>query len=121
MTLKETLIDLFEGEEVKNCVLKHKKMVQHIIQEEEDFARGGSNKDRRYHRLAGEVEARNICIRHFLTPEVRRKNCIQTHNMCLTRSNLCLFSYKNADLHNKIKDMPFYFIGYNISLQTIKS
>ena len=32
--------------------------------------------------------------------------------MCLTRSNLCLFSYKNADLHNKIKDMPFYFIGY---------
>lgn len=30
------------------------------------------------------------------------------------------FSDKNADLHNKIKDMPFYFIGY-ISLQTIKS
>ena len=25
MTIKETLIDLFEGEEVKNCVLKHKK------------------------------------------------------------------------------------------------
>ena len=73
MTIKETLIDLFEGEEVKNCVLKHKKMVQHIIQEEEDFARGGSSKDRRYHRLAGEVEARNICIRHFLTPEQRRQ------------------------------------------------
>lgn len=46
--------------------------VQHLIQEEEDFARGGSIKDRRYHRLAGEVEARNICIRHFLTPEQRR-------------------------------------------------
>ena len=25
MTIKETLIDLFEGEEVKNCELKHKK------------------------------------------------------------------------------------------------
>ena len=25
MTIKETLINLFEGEEVKNCVLKHKK------------------------------------------------------------------------------------------------
>ena len=25
MTIKETLIDLFEGDEVKNCVLKHKK------------------------------------------------------------------------------------------------
>ena len=25
MIIKETLIDLFEGEEVKNCVLKHKK------------------------------------------------------------------------------------------------
>ena len=52
-------------------VLLHE--VQHLIQEEEDFARGGSSKDRRYHRLAGEVEARNICIRHFLTPEQRRK------------------------------------------------
>ena len=52
---------------------KTQKVVQYIIQEEEDFARGGSNKDRRYHRLAGEVEARNICIRHFLTPEERRK------------------------------------------------
>ena len=52
-------------------VLLHE--VQHLIQEEEDFARGGSSKDRRYHRLAGEVEARNICIRHFLTPEERLK------------------------------------------------
>ncbi|MBR6103804.1 MAG: hypothetical protein IKP81_01950 [Paludibacteraceae bacterium] len=52
-------------------VLLHE--VQHLIQEEEDFARGGSIKDRRYHRLAGEVEARNICIRHFLTPEQRRQ------------------------------------------------
>lgn len=51
-------------------VLLHE--VQHLIQEEEDFARGGSNKDKRYHRLAGEVEARNICIRHFLTPNQRR-------------------------------------------------
>ena len=44
-----------------------------MSEEEEDFARGGSSKDRRYHRLAGEVEARNICIRHFLTPEQRRQ------------------------------------------------
>lgn len=51
-------------------VLLHE--VQHLIQEEEDFARGGTSKDRRYHQLAGEVEARNICIRHFLTPEQRR-------------------------------------------------
>lgn len=47
--------------------------VQHLIQEEENFARGGGGEDiRRYQRLAGEVEARNICIRHFLTPEQRR-------------------------------------------------
>ena len=52
-------------------VLLHE--VQHLIQEEEDFARGGSSKDRRYHRLAGEVEARNICIRHFLTTEQHRE------------------------------------------------
>ena len=30
------------------------------------------------------------------------------------------FSNKITELHNKIKGVPFYFIGY-ISLQTIKS
>lgn len=43
------------------------------MSEEEDFARGGNIKDRRYHRLAGEVEAKNICIRHFLTTEQHRQ------------------------------------------------
>ncbi|MCQ2383252.1 MAG: hypothetical protein MJZ96_00020 [Paludibacteraceae bacterium] len=51
-------------------VLLHE--VQHLIQEEENFARGGDVRDIRYHRLAGEVEARNICIRHSLSPEQRR-------------------------------------------------
>ena len=34
--------------------------------------------------------------------------------MCLTRDNFCYFSNKITELHNKIKDMPFYyyFIGY---------
>jgi len=47
--------------------------VQHLIQEEEDFARGGdtSRGRNRYLRLAGEVEARNVCIRHNLTTEKR--------------------------------------------------
>lgn len=44
-----------------------------MSEEEEDFARGGSSKDRRYHRLAGEVEARNIRIRHLVTTEQHRE------------------------------------------------
>lgn len=41
--------------------------VQHLIQKEETFARGGWNMT-----LAGEVEARNICLRHSLSPEQRK-------------------------------------------------
>lgn len=55
-------------------VLLHE--AQHLIQEIEDFAKGGDPKTigrRRYHCLAGEVEARNICRRHFLTEEERRR------------------------------------------------
>lgn len=49
--------------------------VQHLIQEVENFARGGnaSRGYARYHRLAGEVEARNICHRHFLSKAERRE------------------------------------------------
>ena len=56
------------------CVLLHE--VQHLIQEEEDFARGGnlSQGRRRYLRQAGEVEARNVCIRHSMSPEHRRSS-----------------------------------------------
>lgn len=52
-------------------VLLHE--VQHLIQEEEDFARGGdiSIGRRKYMRLAGEVEARNVCARHLLTDSQR--------------------------------------------------
>lgn len=55
-------------------VLLHE--VQHLIQEEEDFARGGnlSQGRRRYLRLAGEVEARNVCIRHSMSLEHRRSS-----------------------------------------------
>ena len=55
-------------------VLLHE--VQHLIQEEEDFARGGdlSQGRRRYLRMAGEVEARNVCIRHSMSPEHRRSS-----------------------------------------------
>lgn len=55
-------------------VLLHE--IQHLIQEIEGFAKGGDPKTigrRRYLRLAGEVEARNICHRHFLTDEERRR------------------------------------------------
>ena len=55
-------------------VLLHE--IQHLIQEIEGFAKGGDPKTigrRRYHRLAGEVEARNICHRHFLTEDERRR------------------------------------------------
>lgn len=54
-------------------VLLHE--LQHLIQQIENFAKGGDPKTvgyRRYIRLAGEVEARNICARHFLTDEERR-------------------------------------------------
>ncbi len=53
-------------------VLLHE--VQHLIQAEEDFARGGdpSKGMKRYMRLAGEVEARNVCARHLLSPEERK-------------------------------------------------
>ena len=49
--------------------------MQHLIQEEEDFARGGdlSMGRRIYNRIAGEVEARNVCHRHLLTEEQRRQ------------------------------------------------
>ena len=54
-------------------VLRHE--VQHLIQEEEDFARGGnlSMGRRIYSRIAGEVEARNVCHRHLLTAEQRQQ------------------------------------------------
>ncbi len=54
-------------------VLLHE--VQHLIQEEEDFARGGdvSIGRLRYMRMAGEVEARNICLRHELSPGQRKQ------------------------------------------------
>lgn len=55
-------------------VLLHE--IQHLIQEIEGFAKGGSPErigKRRYLRLAGEVEARNICSRHFLTEDERRR------------------------------------------------
>ena len=47
--------------------------VQHLIQHEEKFARGGDASMGlfRYMRLAGEVEARNVCARHFLSQEQR--------------------------------------------------
>ena len=54
-------------------VLLHE--IQHLIQEIEGFAKGGSPKQwgmRRYHRLAGEVKARNISLRHFLSEDERR-------------------------------------------------
>lgn len=50
--------------------------IQHLIQKIEGFAKGGDPKimgRRRYYQLAGEVEARNICFRHFLTEEERRR------------------------------------------------
>ncbi len=55
-------------------VLLHE--VQHLIQEEENFARGGnpSRGIMRYLRLAGEVESRNICFRHSLSQEQRRSS-----------------------------------------------
>ncbi len=54
-------------------VLLHE--IQHLIQEEEDFARGGNSSigRLRYMRLAGEVEARNICLRHELSPGQRKQ------------------------------------------------
>lgn len=48
--------------------------VQHLIQESEGFARGGRGSDSGYRRLAGEVEARNICHRHRLSIEERRRS-----------------------------------------------
>ncbi len=59
-------------------VLLHE--LQHLIQEIEGFAKGGDPKTfgrKRYIRLAGEVEARNICARHFLT-EVERTHKLRT-------------------------------------------
>lgn len=55
-------------------VLLHE--IQHLIQEIEGFAKGGDPKTlgrRKYGCMAGEVEARNICHRHFLTEEQRRR------------------------------------------------
>lgn len=55
-------------------VLLHE--VQHLIQHLEGFAKGGGFEFGRntYLRLAGEVESRNVVIRHELTKEERRKS-----------------------------------------------
>ncbi|MCM1141449.1 MAG: hypothetical protein NC453_23005 [Muribaculum sp.] len=56
-------------------VLLHE--IQHLIQEIEGFAKGGDPKTLgrlRYMRMAGEVEARNIPSRHFLTEDERRRS-----------------------------------------------
>lgn len=55
-------------------VLLHE--LQHLIQDIEGFAVGGDPKQygrRKYFRLAGEVEARNIFRRHSLSPDERRR------------------------------------------------
>ena len=55
-------------------VLLHE--LQHLIQDIEGFAVGGDPKQygrRKYFRLAGEVEARNIFRRHILSPDERRR------------------------------------------------
>lgn len=55
-------------------VLLHE--LQHLIQDIEGFAVGGDPKQygrRKYMRLAGEVEARNIFRRHSFTPDERRR------------------------------------------------
>lgn len=54
-------------------VLLHE--IQHLIQGVEGFAKGGDPKTvgRRYLRLAGEVEARNICHRYTLSDEERHR------------------------------------------------
>lgn len=55
-------------------VLLHE--LQHLIQDIEGFAVGGDPKQygrRKYFRLAGEVEARNIFSRHSLSPDERRR------------------------------------------------
>lgn len=71
-------------------VLLHE--IQHLIQEIEGFAKGGNPKTiglRRYHRLAGEVEARNVCFRHFLTEEERRRT-LRTETQDIPDSNQIL-------------------------------
>lgn len=68
-------------------VLLHE--LQHLIQEIEGFAKGGDPKvlgRNRYIRLAGEVEARNICTRHFLS-EDERKTKLRTDTQDVLDSN----------------------------------
>lgn len=61
-------------EEQIGGILLHE--MQHLIQEIEGFAKGGCPKilgKDKYHRLAGEVEARNVCNRNFLTKDEKRR------------------------------------------------
>lgn len=64
---------LYRGEEK----IKNKKSLlhelQHLIQEKEGFARGGSFKDPNYRNLAGEVEARTVARRTILNNEEKAK------------------------------------------------
>ena len=73
-------------------VLLHE--LQHLIQEIEGFAKGGDPKvfgRKRYFRLAGEVEARNICIRHFLS-EDERKTKLRTETQDVLDSKQIIMS-----------------------------
>lgn len=77
-------------------VLLHE--IQHLIQEVEGFAEGGDPKVlgwRRYYRLAGEVEARNICARHFLTEEERRRT-LRTETQDVPDNNQILSLQKKS-------------------------
>lgn len=68
-------------------VLLHE--IQHLIQEIEGFARGGDPKRfgrRIYKRLAGEVEARNICHRHSLSID-KRRNTLRTDTQDVLDNN----------------------------------
>ncbi|MDE6338749.1 MAG: hypothetical protein K2K97_03045 [Muribaculaceae bacterium] len=68
--------------------------IQHLIQEIEGFACGGDPKAlgrRRYHRLAGEVEARNICHRHSLAEEERRRSLRTSTQDVPDREQIILF------------------------------
>lgn len=97
-----------KGNDVKlKSKLTHE--LQHMIQDIENFAKGGSYKNPNYRNLAGEVEARMAAHRAFLKDEDRLKySPINGHNIFYgydtpAKEQIVDFSY-GSSLYDKIID-----------------
>ncbi|MDY3443410.1 ParB N-terminal domain-containing protein [Riemerella anatipestifer] len=86
-----------------NATLIHE--IQHAIQDIEGFAKGGNGTDVDYKRKAGEVEARNVQNRAYMSAEQRQQSTLQ-ETEDTTRDEQIIS--KEAGVQMSIDDMDLY-------------